>query len=161
MKNYEYCGYTITKDGEFISPNDNTITWFDDKYIKLYINGKVRTVNGLNILYEVYNGEPVTKRFVVVYKNKTTKAKTKANLVLKVKSGRSQVERLFSDEEVEQIRSEYGLSEEERRSVKNNLDHPTLSYRSLAKKYNVSINTIQRIVYGTYTQSKRIMKKAL
>ncbi|MBR5356593.1 MAG: hypothetical protein IK121_06700, partial [Lachnospiraceae bacterium] len=41
------------------------------------------------------------------------------------------------------------------RAVKNSVNHPSISQRGLAKKYGVSINTIQRIIQGTYIKVPR------
>lgn len=154
LTEYDYNGYTIYSDGTIVSPCGNTLTWFDDKYVKLKKDGKVKSVNGLNLLYEVYNNEKVTRTYVVRYVNPDSKEKTKENLVLETKRGKTQKGKIFTEKTVKQIQKEYGLSKEERQNISNNINHPTISYRQLAKKYNCSVNTIERIIQGNYGQKK-------
>ncbi len=156
MKKYKYEGYEVLENGTIISPFGKTLKWKDDKFIKLYIDGKVKCRNGLNILYEVYNGVPVTRAYLVEYKNKETKRKTKANLMLVPRDGKKRVKCQLTAETAEKIQEEYGLNKEERRLIRNGNHHPTISQRGLAKKYNVSVNTIQRVLEGTYGKPRKM-----
>lgn len=150
MKKYTYEGYEILSDGTIISPFGRTLLWFDDKFIKINIDGKVKCRNGLNILYEAYYGVPVTRAYIVRYRNDKSKAKDKSNLILTPRSGSKRAHTNISVEDAEKIIEEYGLNNEERRLIKNGNAHPSISQRNLAKKYNVSVNTIQRILNGKY-----------
>ncbi len=157
MKKYKYKGYEVLSDGTFISPFGNTLTWHDDKFIKINIDGKVKLRNGLNILYEVYNGVPVERTHIVAYKDAYNKDKTQENLILIPRTELKRPRKVVSDEVAKQIYDEYGLTKEECSKIKNGLQHPSISQRNLAKKYGVSINTIQRIVWGNYGNLKNMV----
>lgn len=164
-KDYTFYGYTVTKDGDFYSPMGNKISWNKDgTHIKLNLDGKVKEFNGMKILYFLYHGldEMPTSRYNVVLIN-PNETKNKKNLKLVARTYSSKA--MFSDEEVVKIREEYGSAyvgrnNETRESFKNNDNHPTLSYRQLAEKYNTSLYTIESIIQGTYGR-KQLQERLL
>ena len=161
MYNYYYYQYGITKEGDFVSESGHVVKWAKDNiHIKLNIEGKIKELNGLNLLYEIYNQKKITKKYYVYFKDGNPKNRSKKNLCVKQRDYSFTKERKFTPEIVEEIQRLYGkerLGEENklvRSEIRKTLSHPSHSYRELATLYDCSVSVIERIVQGSYVKKE-------
>lgn len=152
-----YHGYTVYPDGRF-EKNGKVVTYQKNGQLSLVINGKRKAVQGVRIMYSLYKngGEPLDRKQIVVFidgnkehrhiDNLKCISKREYDLITKKK----QPSKSLSDKEVKEIRELYGLDEEQRKKARNQMIHPSISYRKLAVKYGVHFTTIQRVIQGYY-----------
>ena len=152
-----YYDYKVTNDGNFISQSGHQVSWNKDHiHIKLNYNGAIHDINGLNLLYELYYGKKVSKKYYVYFKNNDPNDRRKENLALKKRNYDFTKRRKFDEKEVKEILDSYNPNcvgennAEARQNLKKETNRLSPSYRELAKKHDCSVTVIERIIQGTY-----------
>ena len=154
---YRYFEFIVTKDGDFYTPHGRKENWSKDGvHLKLNIGGEWKCVNGLAILYRVYNNVPTIPSWHVAKLKDSTKGRTKENIVVERREVSVLLKRALTNDEVDAIKREYeGRSRMDYtvRSKSGDILIETVkpvSLRMLAEKYNVSLHTIQNALNGVY-----------
>lgn len=159
---YRYHGYLVKENGDIYTPRGKKVKWNKDGvHVKLNLDGNVRNLNGLKILYTLYHelDEVPSSKYIVEYIVEG-KGRGKENLTLSERDYSLKVKHKLNEDDIEEIKVKYGLdkvgtkNEEKRSEIKSQYEHPSVSYRSLAEEYGVSLFTIEAIIRGTYGKKR-------
>jgi len=138
---FNYFGYKVYKNGQIISPKGNELKAYDithpGSHVTLRVDGKIIKLNKAKLIYTLFSGckTNITTKYFICYKDGDETNAEYENLyltpkkdVLKRNSGKSK----FSEKEKEKIKKDYEIHH--------------ISLRLLARKYECSLLTIQKVL---------------
>lgn len=155
-----FYGYRVYKNGDVFSPTGKKLRRitvnYEDSHVLLFINGKHIKKRAATLIYMMFHDDYDPKK-IVWFIDGNTKNITLNNLIqitrreyLELKNIKEQM-KIFSRIESENIKKEYINSlNANLKKDSGKLMCPHLSYSKLAKKYNCSLSTIQKIINGSY-----------
>lgn len=139
-----YYGYTITKNGEIISPTGNSLNAYYFTYpyshVTLKINDKSVKLNRAILIYELFSGEELKRNTFVIQFRDGNPANASFDNIYPVSK------KEFWDEKQQRTGKKYGksLTEEEKRTIIDEYKAGGQSFRKLSRKYNVCLATITK-----------------
>lgn len=150
-----YYGYEVYPDGRFVK-NGQVLRYQKNGQINLIVKGESKRIQGVRVLYSVFkrDGVPLERNEIIVFIDGNKEHRHIDNLDCVSKKdydrmiGRKKPPRVLTDAEVEEIKNLYEKKDEPKQETGNQI--PSISYRTLAKKYGVHFTTIQRVIQGSY-----------
>ena len=143
-----YYGYTFYRDGKIISPDGNELVGYHFTYPYSHINinhdGKTEKKLKAKLVYELFSGEKVSRKFIIRFRDNNSKNCAFDNLYLESRSDFFKAHpngktRKFSESTRKEIRNTYYTEANKKRA-----NAPSL--RELSVMYSCSLSTIQKIL---------------
>lgn len=141
-----YYGNQVYEDGRIYNAIGDKIA-IKDGIVRLYINGKKRTLLAGRVVYEAFTGKEIPKGYVIKFRDGDKNNASYQNVEVidrKTFFDGHVWECKFTKEEKEQIRKEYDATNPKQHGFKRGNERP--SYVDLAKKYGCSKSTIIKII---------------
>lgn len=141
----EYYGYTFYRNGKIVSPDGREVNgyYFTYPYSHININhdGKSEKKLKAKLMYELFSGEKVSRKFIVRFKDSDPKNCAFDNLYLESRKefakGKNNKEKKFDEKTIKEINDIYYTKERKKRAKAPSL-------RELCFMYSCSLATIQK-----------------
>lgn len=150
---YDYFGYIVSKNGVIETRDGQIVPMDENGCVRLRIDGKrVKKIAG-RIIIEAVTGKLTERNDIITFKDGNKLNPEFSNLIIKkrkeyFKGYDWSHARIINDETQKEIIKKYNREEREKHRFIGKWAHP--SYHDLAKEYNCSVSTIQKIVNNRY-----------
>lgn len=151
-----YYGNIVYPDGRIFNAIGKQLE-IKNGVVRLYIDGKKRTLMAARVVYEAVTGEPLSRGKVIQFKDGNKDNASFDNIVIIERTKYfedHQWQRKLTKEEELQLVAEYCVEDSKYHGKRKGYDKP--SYRDLAEKYNCSKSLVYNILrkYNKVEQKK-------